>query len=168
MFLCIPKSDFDGVKKRKDMVQRRVYGSDDCNGVLRIGTIGCVEVEGSMQCSKNRMHRVEEREWLGRAREHARERDDTRRESKCKAPCNVLKIGCERVKERVRLGRAREHASERDVYGVVDTYVVVVVTAEMYMINGDQSVTRTRNSKRLTLRPATRLNRCKPNSTSPN
>jgi hypothetical protein len=62
------------------------------------------------------------------------------------------------VKERVRLGRSREHASERDVYGVVDTYVVVVVTAEMYMMNGDQSVTRTRNSKRLTLRPATRLN----------
>jgi hypothetical protein len=121
------------LRKRKDMVQRRVYGSNDCNGELRIGTIGCVEVEGSMQCSKNRMHRVEEREWLGRAGEHAHERDDTRGEWKCKVACNVLKIGCARVKERVRLGRAREHATERDVYGV----------AEMYMFNGDQSVTRT-------------------------
>jgi hypothetical protein len=43
-----------------------------------------------------------------------------------------------------REGAARkswEHASERDVYGVVDTYVVV--TTEMYMSNGDQSMTRT-------------------------
>jgi hypothetical protein len=94
------------LKKRKDMVQQGVYGSNDCNGVLRIGRIGCVEVEGSMQCSKNRMCKVEEREWLGRAGEHAHKRDDTRREWKCKAACNVLKIGCTRVKERVRLGRA--------------------------------------------------------------